>query len=228
MHQKAYAQFELKDIDDNARTFSGLASTWDLDLEGDVMEKGAFSRSLKHWRGSSGKRLIPLIDQHKYDSVRRVFGKLIEANETDAGLDAKFSVVASAEGDEYLARIKGGYLNGLSVGFETVRAEKAKALVQGREREVRRIKEVKLMEISAVIWGMNPDALIDVAVMKALIRSAKERPLSDDEVSELKALQVEVGEILTSNEPQIAPDDPARMEIEALLRSVRLRGLAEA
>jgi hypothetical protein len=83
--------FEVKEMDDESRTFSGLASTWDMDLGGDVIRKGAFKRTVGHWK--KGKRPLPLVDQHRYDSVRDVVGKLVEAEETDAGLDTTWQVI---------------------------------------------------------------------------------------------------------------------------------------
>lgn len=219
--QKAYAPFELKAVDEKARTFTGLASTWDVDLDGDVIEPTAFDRTLEHWKNSNGKRIIPLIDQHNYRSVRAVFGKLEEAKASEAGLETTFSIVKSGEGDEYLSRIKGGYLNGLSIGFQTIRAAPEDQEVDGEEVKVRVIKEVKLMEISAVIWGANPNALIDTAAVKALIRSASARELAPDELKELEGVYEEIGALLKAPEPEgIAPHSETAERMEATLQRI--------
>lgn len=214
---KAYRPFELKSVDVDARRFTGLASTWSLDLDGEVIERGAFARSLDHWRGSA-KLIIPLIDQHNYDSVRHVFGKLETAAETDVGLETEFSVVASPEGDEYLARISGGFLNGLSIGFSVVDRVREERVIGGETVTVPVIKELRLMEVSAVIWGANPEALIDLAAAKALLAPARTRTLSPEEVEGLRALRGEIDALLPV--PALAPTDPARLRLDALAREV--------
>lgn len=226
MNEKAYVPFEVKEIDEEARAFTGLASTWDLDLDGDVIQQGAYAKTLDDWRGSNGRRIIPLLDQHNYHSVRSVIGKTEELEETDAGLEGTWSIVESSDGDEYMARIKGGYLNGLSIGYQATRADTEEREVGSETVSVRVIKEIKLREISAVIWGANPNALIDTAAARALVAEAKARDLTEHEIATLKSLHEEIGALLEGPEPDgIAPDDPKRIEIEARLRGLRLTGI---
>ena len=56
------APFSLKAVDEGARTFKGLSSTWDEDLGGDVIHEGAFARTIDHFKASG--RVIPLMDGH--------------------------------------------------------------------------------------------------------------------------------------------------------------------
>lgn len=219
---KAYRPFELKTVDVAGRRFTGLASTWSLDLDGEIIERGAFRRSLDHWRASP-KLIIPLIDQHNYDSVRMVFGKLEDAAETDAGLESEFSVVASGEGDEYMARIAGGFCNGLSIGYGVVDRVREERVIGGETVTVPVIKELRLMEISAVIWGANPEALIDLAAAKALLAPARSRTLEPEEIEGLQTLRREIDALLP--EPALAPTDPARLRLDALAREVRAGAL---
>ena len=44
--------FAVKSVDQKARRFAGLASTWDLDLGNDVIHKGAFAKRLNDWRSA--------------------------------------------------------------------------------------------------------------------------------------------------------------------------------
>lgn len=196
---RLYRPFEVKAVDSEARTFAGLASTWELDSDGELIDPGAFGKTLGDWRASKGRRIIPLIDQHNYRSVRAVFGKVETATETDSGLETKFSIVASPEGEEYMSRIAGGYLNGLSIGFQTIRAEPDEMDIGGTKIPVRRIKEVRLMEISAVIWGANPSALIDMAAVKALLREVGQHELAADDEQALKALRGEIDSLLSTS-----------------------------
>lgn len=183
---KAHRPFEVKAVDAAARTFTGLASTWAVDADGDEIQRGAFAATLREWKAGGRRAVIPLIDMHQHDSVRHVFGKLEDADETDAGLRATFSVVPSRDGDEYLARIRGGYVAGLSIGFDVLDAAPGERVVAGKRRRVRLLKGVRLREVSAVIWGANDAALIDVATVKALLAAIRRRGVSDEHRDELR------------------------------------------
>jgi HK97 family phage prohead protease len=185
---KSVAPFEIKAVDDQARTFRGLASTWDEDLGGDRIIKGAFKKTLSEWKASKGKKPIFLLDQHDYWSIRSVLGKLVAAEETDAGLETEWEVIEGADGDEAMRRLKGGFITGLSIGYSAVKWETEK--VEGGEEweTVRVLKEVKLYEVSLVIWPMNEGARVDPASLKSLTAALREGRLSDEQKAEIRAL----------------------------------------
>jgi HK97 family phage prohead protease len=241
--------FAVKSVDEEARTFSGLASTWDLDLGNDVIELGAFKRTLNAWRSSG--RVLPLIDNHNYGSVRAVVGKMLSAQETTEGLECDFEVIEGPDGDEVLRRVKGGYVDGLSIGYEAVKWEMERAEGTDAWDAIRHLKEIKLREVSVVIWPMNPHAVIDTTSVKALAEALREGRLSEEEQAELKALPAETRKnlrALLEDESAPAVDDPAppaetppgpaptdaklegvdldRLRLRLLLRTVKLRGPA--
>ena len=167
--------FELKATDDATRTFSGLAAAYSQDLGGDVILPGAFKRTLADWRKAKAK-LIPLMDSHSRGSVRGIVGKMTEAAEVADGLEATFSVIEGPDGDEVYRRVKGGYVDALSIGYQ------AMEIRTPTEEEQRRgvwrfLKEVKLLEVSVVAFPMNPDARIDLSTVKSLLATAAQRPL---------------------------------------------------
>jgi HK97 family phage prohead protease len=233
--QKAFT-FEIKAADDEARTFSGRASTWDLDLDGERIRPGAFKKSLNDWR--SGDKPIPLIDQHNYSSVMNTLGKMVDAEETEGGLEAKFEVVDTPSGNELWSRIKMGVVNGLSIGFKNVRdPDIVEEEADGKKRKVRVLKEIKLMEVSAVIWGANPNALIDATTAKTLLHTQPDaltpRPAVDvesleatadapeEKPTELQGLEKELADIVAMKEAAVAEED---YDTAALLRDQQ-RGL---
>lgn len=205
---KMAARFEVKAIDAEKRTFTGLAATWDEDLGGDVIEKGSFKKTISEWK--AGGKVMPLIDQHNYGSVRSVVGKMTAASETDAGLECDFEIIDGPDGDEVLRRVKGGFVDGLSIGYEAVKWEMEEAdNFWGR---IRRLKEVRLVEVSVVIWPMNPNATIDTDSVKAALMS-----MDDDQKKEFRAL-LGVTESVPAPEPA-APDakmNPVAQELLAV------------
>jgi HK97 family phage prohead protease len=220
MNDCAVTRWELKAVDEEARTFSGLASTWDQDLGGDVIEAGAFKRTLSHWR--KGKRILPLLDSHDRSSVRAVVGKLTEAEEATAGLEATFEVIPGPDGDEVFRRVKGGYVDGLSIGYQAVKVRYPETDEERASGVYRYLQEVKLHEVSVVLFPMNPGARIDTASVKALLAAARDHDLSDEERAELDRLGSQIRAL--SAPPGLAPD--ALAALEAKIRRVTLHRLA--
>lgn len=203
---KAFAPFEVKATDDEARTFTGLAAAWEVDLGGDVIHRGAFKKTLSDWRKS--KKALPLIDQHNYGSIRSIVGKMLEAKETDEGLEATFQIIEGPDGDEIYRRVKGGYIDGLSIGYRAVKIE-TPTEEERRQGIWRHLKEVRLEEVSVVIWPMNPEARIES--VKELAERAKAGTLSEDDRRVLVELKdaITALPIATPAEPKQADEEPA-------------------
>lgn len=207
MDKALVTRLEVKEVDEEARTFSGLAATWDLDLGGDVIEKGAFKRTLKNWKKS--KRPLPLLDSHNaHSSVRNVIGKMAEAEETDSGLEASFEMIDGPDGDEVFRRVKGGFVDGLSIGYQAVKVKYPETEEEQASGVYRYLQEVKLHEVSVVLFPMNEGARIDTSSMKAMIMglTASDRELEDDEVEELKRLHNHITSLLAGKQEE--EEDP--------------------
>lgn len=134
----------------------GYASVFDnTDLGGDIVVKGAFSKTLKE---RLKKKFIKLYDSHMiFEGTQAVIGVVTDAKEDDYGLwfQALFSSVQRAQ--DIRQKIKEGVLNALSFGYDVVKFEDNSA------SKTRLLKELKLYEISVVPWGMNPKAEITAA-----------------------------------------------------------------
>jgi len=179
------------------RRFTGLASTWDLDYGGDVIVQGAYARTLAEWKATG--RVIPLIDMHNYGSVKSVVGRLVDAEETADGLDGTFEIMAGAEGEPYSARVRDNLIDGLSIGYEVVSSREPTD--SERKMGVRRvIEDLELREVSLVIWGMNPNALI--TNVKAQLAQLKDSP------SELRKLNTFIGNLQKKAPPEESADAP--------------------
>ncbi|MEQ1942267.1 HK97 family phage prohead protease [Mesorhizobium sp. VNQ89] len=130
--------------------FSGYASLFGrVDLGKDVVEKGAFAASLKA-RGAAGIRML-----FQHDPAEPI-GVWTEIREDERGLFVRGRLTKDvARAREVLSLMRGGALDGLSIGFRAVKARKDSA------RGVRRIIEADLWEISVVTFPMLPEARID-------------------------------------------------------------------
>lgn len=131
-------------------SFSGFASIFgDKDLGNDVVEKGAFANSLSK-RSTS---MIKMLFQHDPDQP---IGVWTHIEETSKGLFVQGQITQGvSKGAEVLELMRSGAVDGLSIGFRTVRAK------QDRIKNVRRILEADLWEISVVTFPMQEGARIE-------------------------------------------------------------------
>jgi uncharacterized protein len=143
MQNKSF-RLELKSLSQEGK-FLGMASTFgNVDLGGDIVEAGAFSRTLAHKGGE-----LPLLWQH---DTKQPIG-LVKAVETRSGLEVSGELVMqTSKAQEAYALMKRGVLKGLSIGFDVVRDTVANG--------VRHLHELKLYEISLVTFPMNEMATV--------------------------------------------------------------------
>jgi HK97 family phage prohead protease len=141
---KSRLRMEVKEISTEG-VFEGLLSPYgNVDLTGDVVEPGAFTKTLKD-RGSK----VPLLWQH---SAAMPVGELTLEERPD-GLWCKGQLLmADSVAQRAYLFIKAGIVKGLSIGFETVK--------DAIENGVRHLKEIKLYEGSIVTFPANESALI--------------------------------------------------------------------
>ena len=134
----------------------GLASTFgNVDLDGDVIERGAFTKSLG--RITSGERTMAMLDHHRMD---RPIGKWTDYRETERGLEVTGKLTMGVErARELYALAKDGALGGMSIGFRTVKDR------YDRDKGARVIEEVDLLEVSLVSIPANPSAKIEAVKM---------------------------------------------------------------
>ena len=143
--------YDNEDEDKNYGTFEGYGSVFgNKDLGNDVIEAGAFAKSLKKRKPQN----VKLLYQHKSDMPIGVFD---EIREDDHGLVVKGRLALKTQaGAEAYELLKMGALDGLSIGFR-VNPQQVSYDKRGGKRI---IKEVDLMEVSLVTFPMNPQATV--------------------------------------------------------------------
>jgi HK97 family phage prohead protease len=154
--ERKFVDLVLDDVETDG-TFSGYASLFGkVDLGKDVVERGAFARSLKA-RGASGIRMLFQHDPNE------PIGAWTEIREDARGLFVRGRLAKEVgRARDVLNLMRGGALDGLSIGFHAVRATRDPA------SGVRRILEADLWEISVVTFPMLPEARIDTVKARRL------------------------------------------------------------
>ena len=140
--------FELKQVGETGE-FEGYASVFDVIDQGhDIIIRGAFLRSLKE-RGAEGIRLL-----WQHDPAEPI-GRIEEVREDQRGLYVRGRLLLDvARAAEAHSLMKAGALDGLSIGFHTVKAD------VDDFTGVRRLMDVDLWEISLVTFPMQRQARI--------------------------------------------------------------------
>jgi HK97 family phage prohead protease len=160
-----YARADLTQVHADG-TFSGYASLFGrADLGRDMVMPGAFRASLAK-RGATG---IKMLFQH---DPNEPIGVWEEIREDGSGLFVRGRLMTDVgRAREVLALMRAGALDGLSIGFKTVRGRTDAAT------GVRHLLEVDLWEVSVVTFPMLPEARVSTvkAGTAALIRKAARR-----------------------------------------------------
>lgn len=152
--ERKFARFgEGLEVDEKAKggtVISGYASLFgSVDQGGDVVAAGAYAASLK--AGTAAGRNIKMLWQH--DPAQPI-GIWDEVREDAKGLWVKGRILDQvAKGREAAALIAAGAIDGLSIGYRTVKATK-------NTKGQRLLSELELWEVSLVTFPMLPSARV--------------------------------------------------------------------
>ncbi len=136
-------------VTDGAK-IEGYASFFGMPDQGnDIVQPGAYGRSLKRLAEKGGR--VKMLWQH--DPAQPI-GIWDEVREDARGLYVKGRILTDVEkGREAVALIAAGAIDGLSIGYRTVSAEK-----DGKGRRL--LGELELWEVSLVTFPMLPEARV--------------------------------------------------------------------
>lgn len=167
--------------------FTALAAAWTIDRERDVIHRGAFAGTIKHWQ-ESGKRL-PLHWDHRGEP-QNIIGHVDPSSmqETDDGLVVKGKV--DIEGSDVARQawraIKNGSV-GLSFGY--LATKKQDRVGGGRD-----LHEIDVFEISITPAPMHPDTRILEAKSEDVLRRESqqlERELISEQLPDVQEPEAE-------------------------------------
>lgn len=144
MDTKNLSFIELKTLDENG-TFEGRLSVYGIvDEGGDVVEPGAFTKTLREGGGT-----VPLLWAH---DPQQPIGTLSLQDSPTALLAKGRLVLDVPKAKEAYALMMAGALRGLSIGYKTIKELPSNG--------IRRLKELRLYEGSLVATPMNLQAVI--------------------------------------------------------------------
>lgn len=152
----------------------GYASVFgNVDHHGDVMVKGAFSKTVRE-RIPKGE--VPLIDSHglasgiPVPSAKDVIGTVVAAREDDRGLYIRAKLSGAESVQDTRTKLREGHIKTMSIGYVPVRVGWDTADVDGQKMRVRMLQEVKLHEVS--IAPIPANELAAIVSVKSLVSDA--------------------------------------------------------
>ena len=187
-----FKSVELKEtaIDMSSRTIEGYAATWDLDKANDIINKGAFTKTINE--GFPAGR-VKMLWQHDAP-----LGMPSEMFEDDRGLYVKGKISRTQLGDEALELMRDGVVDRMSIGFSIPQNKSGFDADTG----VRNIFEVKLFEFSPVTFPANEAAhILAVKSLHEQLVIAKSKGINPSDVKEFTHMLSELKALIKPEEP---------------------------
>lgn len=158
----------IKDVDGKKGIITGYFAHFNsLDSDGDIIERGAFTKTIAE-RGpqSSQPRVKHLRNHLVYEPV----GTITALKEDSTGLYYESQPGTHFIGQDTIKMIESGIITEHSFGFDTVRKE--------MKSQVRHLQELKLWEGSSLTaWGANERT--GAAMMKSMGKDMYKKMLAD-------------------------------------------------
>jgi len=141
----------IKDLDVATGIVTGYFSQFNtIDLDGDVIMPGAFTKTIAERGPDSSKPEIAYLWQH---DTCKPLGKLMVLREDNFGLYFEAKMSDTTWGEDALKLYRDGVITQHSIGYQVIKAVETTIDME----EVEQIFEVKLWEGSAVTFGANPN-----------------------------------------------------------------------
>lgn len=213
MERKIF-KFEVKSVDEEEGILEGYGSTFDTvpDAYGDIVDPGAFSKTIKE----NADNIVSLFNHN----IDQPIGKP-ELQEDKHGLLTKIQLVKGVQkADETLLLAKAGVIKKFSIGFDTIKSE----VIKG----IRHLKELKLYDVSPVVFAANPNAGItgiksdlDMLLKSGRVLSSTNRSKVENALNALQALlEAADDEKEPSKDTPVSEELKEAADIEGILSSI--------
>jgi uncharacterized protein len=159
--------------------FEAVVAVFDnVDLVGDRIKKGAFTKSLAKWEESGDP--IPVIFSHQWDDINAHVGEVIEAKETDEGLYVKGQLDMDDEfGAKVFHKLRKRRIKEFSFAYDVIEED--------QKDDANELIELEIIEVGPTLKGANPETRL-IGVKAGRVLSAK----NETKIQDAKTLLEEV------------------------------------
>lgn len=179
-HLAVPLEFKFASNDAGAMTFAGYGAVFgNVDSHGDVIARGAFSKTLADARATG--HMPAMLEQHGGWGMSAgdmtPIGVWTGLAEDDTGLKVEGKLAPTPRGQEMHALMKMGAISGLSIGYQPIKFKAGNGTPDSPRRT---LEEIKLYEISPVTFPANAMARVgsvkarptDIRTFEAYLRDA--------------------------------------------------------
>lgn len=147
----------FKDVDGKKGIVTGYFAHFDnVDSDGDIIRKGAFTKTIRENGPGSAKPRIKHLLNH---STSQPLGKLVDLKEDDAGLYYESQLGTHSLGQDFIKMVESDLISEHSIGFRTLKRNQLQdyeGYMKNPSAGWFELTEVKLWEGSSLTaWGAN-------------------------------------------------------------------------
>lgn len=147
----------IKDVDGKQGIVSGYFAAFDnVDSDGDVIRKGAFTKTILENGPQSSRPRIKHLLNHK---IEKPIGKLLTISEDNYGLAYESQIGTHSLGQDFIKMVESGLITEHSIGFNIVKRNQLQdwdGYMKNPAGGWFEITEVRLFEGSSLTaWGAN-------------------------------------------------------------------------
>ncbi|MGN2634619.1 HK97 family phage prohead protease [Nocardia takedensis] len=172
-----------------------------VDSMGDIVMPGAFADDLAAWAAKGDP--IPAIWAHDWRDPFAHLGAVLEATETDAGLETLYDIdiVDNPKAAQVYRLLKGRRVTQSSFAYDIVESGWAKRtdVATGKEYDVYELRKLHLIEVGPCLVGANQETELLEVKAREFARSFKAgRVLEGKGLDALTAAHTALGEVLAA------------------------------
>lgn len=149
----------IKDVDGKKGIVSGYFAAFNnVDSDGDVIRKGAFSKSIQEWGPNSSSPRIKHLMNH---DIAKPLGKITSLHEDVKGLAYESQVGTHALGQDFVKMVESNLITEHSIGFRVMKRNQLQdyeGYMKNPDAGWYELTDIKLYEGSSLTaWGSNPN-----------------------------------------------------------------------
>jgi HK97 family phage prohead protease len=214
----------FKDADVKKGIVTGYLSHFgSLDHDGDVIQKGAFSKTLQEKGVNSKKLQIKYLLDH---FPTKVVGVFTDLKEDSIGLAYEAQIGRHSLGQDYLLMCEDGIITSHSIGYQTIKEQK--------QDNYNLMTEINLFEGSGLqFFAANENTPItgiksqkDIFEMaQKLEKALKHGKYTDESMRDIETKYQELSKCIKDAEMQKQEDDNKEIETKSIRERIELKGM---
>jgi HK97 family phage prohead protease len=215
----------IKDLDVATGIVTGYFSQFNsIDLDGDVIMPGAFTKTIAERGPDSSKPEIAYLWQH---DTYKPLGKLMVLREDNFGLYFEAKMSDTTYGQDALKLYRDGVITQHSIGYQVIKSVET---TMDMEEEVEAIYEVKLWEGSAVTFGANPNTPFTGFKsveeredrIKTLVKAIKNGTYTDETFGLIEFELLKLISLVKSDEPTTVTPEETEPKEDNKIQEIKL------